>query len=467
MKSRAAFRKSLAAAVLLGALPGLTHGAMGHTSINVGLFPSDVGSAQAFSAFGDQASAVLYNPASLTRGAEGELSAGLFYVEPSLEVSSDGGENAPERDGSVLDDESSEQVLIGMKTDLSKLVKMDHPVYFGFVAAVEDFGEDLMAFESRTADEGQFFQYGRQPLFLTLGAGTNVWRGVDAGLAAQITLHSDATMRTNATLGGETSREQIEVSAEPVLAPILGVNVALGETFCDTDPCQWGWMDHLDIALVYRGFSKSKTDVDANAVVPGTVPEPGLPLAIRTIDTFEPEIISLSGDYHWGDWRFGAGLEYQIWSRLEDELGRDDVKEPASELEFKDTLVPRLGVEYAFRDDITLRSGIAWQPTPLNPDEDIVRDGDGNATADSRSTNEQINYLDSDRFVLGLGATMDIADPPIIAHPIRLDFGYQYHYLRDTDYLLTGVNENGDRYAEEVTAGGDAHTVTGSISLKF
>lgn len=466
MRKRSVLRKSLAAA-LLAVVPGLGHGAMGHTSINVGLLPSDVATAQAFSAFSDQASAVLYNPASLTRGSEGELTGGLFFIEPSLEVSSDGGENAPERDGSVLSDERSEQVLIGMKTDLSRLVKMDHPVYFGFIAAVEEFGGDLMAFESRVADEGQFFQYDRQPLFMTLGAGTSIWRGIDVGLATKVTLHADAMMRTHSTLDGDTSREDIRVEAEPVMAPIVGINVALGDTFCDTDPCGWAWMDHLDLALVYRGFSKSKANVDAVAVVPGTVPEPGLPLAIRTIDSFEPEIVTFSGEYRWGNWRFGAGLEYQIWSRLEDELNRDDVREPASELEFDDVLVPRLGVEYAFRDNITLRSGVAWQPTAFDPDEDIVRDGDGNVTADSRSTNEQVNYLDSDRFVLGLGATMDVADPPIIAHPVRLDFGYQYHHLRDTDYLLTGINENGDRYAEEVTAGGDAHAVSASISLQF
>lgn len=233
----------------------VAHAGMSNTATTFGILPSDIASAQSLSLFNNQVSATYYNPAYLARDTRGELTGGLFHAEPSLEVESHGGVNAPTRTGDVLDDTPSQQVLIGMKKDLSFLTKYDHPIMFGFMAGVEKFGKEMMAFQSGTSNEGQFFNYGRQPLFLNLGAGTNVWRGIDVGASIRVTLHADATMTTQSDLAGNTERENIEVAAEPVMVPILAVNMNAGETLCSRSPC---WMDKLDAAIVYKGYAKVK-----------------------------------------------------------------------------------------------------------------------------------------------------------------------------------------------------------------
>lgn len=434
-------------AILLGAFPALGRSAMSDNATTYGLLPADVATAQAFSLFADQVSATWYNPAALTRGPEGELTGALLHGQPSLEVESHGGKNAPSREGDVLNDTPTQSQVIGMKKDISDLTKFDHPIYFGFIAGIEKFGKDLMAFESKTAGEGQFFNYNRQPLFLALGGGTNLWRGIDAGLSLRITLESNATMETRSTLGGKTSKEDIDVSAEPVPVPVLGFNVAMGETFCSMTPC---FLEKLDLALAFRGESKSQTNVDANAVIPGTVSEPGLDLIISTIDAYQPPMASLGGRYDLTEnIELALTTEFQAWSELEEELEKDVVKDQAN-LEFDDTVVPRLGATWRYNDHITVRSGVSYEESPL---------------VSERS--EEVNYMDNDRVVVGLGGSMEVADPPILAYPLRLDFGYQYHHLQDRDFTLSGTNQNGNPYEEDVTAGGDVHAVTGSFTLKF
>ena len=434
-------------AMLIGAFPVFARAAMSDNATTYGLLPADVATAQAFSLFSDQVSATWYNPASLTRGPEGELTGALFHGQPSLEVESHGGTNAPSRDGDVLNDTPSQTQVIGMKKDLSDLTKFDHPIYFGFIAGIEKFGKDLMAFESKTAEQGQFFNYNRQPLFLNLGAGTHIWRGIDAGLSLRLTLEANATMETRSDLAGNTSKEDLSVSAEPLITPVLGFNVAVGDTFCSRTPC---FLDRFDVAMAFRGESKSQTNVDANAVIPGTVPQPGLDLIIETLDSYQPPMASLATRYQLtDDIALSLSGQFQQWSRLEEEFEDDVVKDQAN-VEFDDVAIPRLGAEYRFNDQITLRSGVSYEESPL---------------ASERS--REVNYMDNDRVVVGLGGSMEIADPPILAAPLRLDFGYQYHQLQDRDFTLSGTNRNGNPYEEEVTAGGDVHAVTGSFTMKF
>ena len=68
---------------------------------------------------------------------------------------------------------------------------------------MEKYGDEMLAFNSQTSQGGQYLEYGRQPLFLNLGGGTQIWRGLDMGLSARITLHSKAELVATSTLGGE------------------------------------------------------------------------------------------------------------------------------------------------------------------------------------------------------------------------------------------------------------------------
>ena len=146
----------------------------------------------------------------------GELTAGLLHGEQELKS-----------DDTVVNDTRSQQQLIALKTNLSELTKINHPLYFAIIAGVEKFGEEMLAFNSSTSDEGQFLKYGRQPLFLNVGGGTQFLNGINVGASVHISLRSEATLNASSNLAGETQYEELDVTAKPVLRPVLSTSQEL------------------------------------------------------------------------------------------------------------------------------------------------------------------------------------------------------------------------------------------------
>lgn len=434
--------------LLLGSLSFVSlssFAAMGNMATTYGILPSDVASAQALSLFNSQVSAVYYNPAYLANDPRGELTMGLFHADHELEAKSLGGSAPLNRQGSVVMDSPSQQVLLGMKTNLSSLTRFQHPLYFGLMLGVEKFGQEMMAFQSSTSQQGQFFNYGRQPLFLNLGGAANIWRGIDAGLSARITLHADAAMETSSDFQGQTQYESIDVKAKPVLRPILGLNVDWGRTLCPESEC---WANGFETAFSFRGYSNSRTKISANASIPQTLPPPGLELAIQTLNGYQPNVVAAGIHYKAPRWRVGLTGEWQEWSSLDDELKKDTVKDQAN-LRFKDVWIPRLGAEFKLNDNLSVTAGVAYEKSAL----------------DSR-TSLDVNYLDNDRVIFGLGGSAEFKEPWLFSYPVRLDFGYQYHMLKDRKFDLTSSQAPNNPY-ETVEASGQVHVFAGSMTMKF
>ena len=431
------------------------YASMGNIGTTYGVLPSDVASAQALSMFNTQVSAVYYNPAYLTKDPRGELTTGLLHAEHELRATSLGGANPPNRGGGdVLQDSPSQHTLIGMKTDLSSLTKFNHPLFLGVMIGVEKYGEEMLAFESQTSREGQYFEYGRQPLFLNLGGATTLWRGIDIGASARITLHSEAELVATTNLAGETRYEELNVSAKPSIRPILSATVDMAETFCpDNEGC---WLDGFETAFAFRGYSNTNTTVDAQTVIPGTIAPPGLNLKVTTLDSYQPNIYSAGLLYGGERFRVGASVEMQQWSDLEEEFDSDTIKDQAvnsdvGTLEFQDIVVPRLGAEFELNDTFMLTGGVAYSESPL----------ESNASLD-------VNYLDADKWIVGLGLTAKYKNPHFLAYPVRFDFGYQYQKLeaREFDLYATNSPTYPEPY-ETVEADGDVHVFSGSVTLKF
>jgi len=446
--------RGVALALAIGSTTA-AYASMGNIGTTYGVLPSDVASAQALSMFNTQVSAVYYNPAYLTKDPRGELTTGLLHAEHELRATSLGGANPPNRSGGdVLQDSPSQHTLIGMKTDLSSLTKFNHPLFFGVMIGVEKYGEEMLAFESQTSREGQYFEYGRQPLFLNLGGATTLWRGIDIGASARITLHSEAELVATTNLAGETRYEELNVSAKPSIRPILSATVDMAETFCpDNEGC---WLDGFETAFAFRGYSNTNTTVDAQTVIPGTIAPPGLNLKVTTLDSYQPNIYSAGLLYGGERFRVGASVEMQQWSDLEEEFDSDTIKDQAvnsevGTLEFQDIVVPRLGAEFELNDTFMLTGGVAYSESPL----------ESNASLD-------VNYLDADKWIVGLGLTAKYKNPHFLAYPVRLDFGYQYQKLeaREFDLYATNSPTYPEPY-ETVEADGDVHVFSGSVTLKF
>lgn len=310
---------SLAVAAFSAGVTLPSHASMGNIGTTYGVMPVDVATAQSLSMFNDQVSATYYNPAYLTKDERGELTTGLLHAEQELRASN------PNADGDILSNSPSQHVLIGMKTNLSSLTRFGHPIYLGFIAGVEKYGKEMLAFTSETTESGQFLQYGKEPLFLNMGAATPLWRGISAGASVRITLDATANLEAVSTLGGETSREQLSVTAEPSLKAILGTTIDLGDTFCPDGDC---FLSGWETALVYRTKSSASTTIDSNIVVTQTIPEPGLSLAVSTIDSFQPETFGVGLQFRGDRWRIGGSLEQQNWSELEGGVRRRHHQRP-------------------------------------------------------------------------------------------------------------------------------------------
>lgn len=437
---------SLAGAVLL-ALTTPVMANMGNTPSDHGLLPHDVATAQALSIFNTQTSSVYYNPARLAGDERSELTGSLFHADHELKAESLGGASPMDREGDTLNSTPSQQLMLGLKTDLTDLTTFRHRLYMGFLVGTEKYAQEMLAFNAETSEGGQFLRYDRQPLFLALGFGTQLWRGIDVGVGARVTLHNEAELFTVTNLQGDTENERIRVNAKPVPRPIAGVHIDMGDSFCSVQDC---WLDGLDLALAYRGYSNTKTSIDAEAEIPGTVQNPGLPLMIEAIDSFQPAISTLGVRYTFaGGTTLGLTAEHQAWERLEEELEDDTVRDQAN-VRFRDIVIPRLGIAHELNDSITLKAGVAREESPL-------RDGH---TPD-------VNFLDNDRIAVGLGASAVLHEVPFVAHPVRLDFGYQYQELEDRDFELTSTDPGDPQPYETVRASGQVHVFTGSITLKF
>ena len=86
-----------------------------------------------------------------------------------------------------------------------------------------------------------------------------------------------------------------------------------------------------------------------------------------------------------------------------------------------------------------------------------------------KSTRSQdVNYLDTDKKVFGLGASYRIASAPVINMPLEVAFAYQYQMLDEADFELTSINSPTDPSPyETVRADGEINVFSSSLSLKF
>jgi long-chain fatty acid transport protein len=427
--------------------PFVAQASTGNLATTYGLLPSDISSAQAFSLFNTQSSAAYYNPASLASSDQGEITLGLLNAAPSLTAKTNGGANPPLRSGDVLNNTHTESVLLGMKTNLTSLTKFKKPVYVGLIAGIESYGSEMLAFDSTTSKEGQFMQYGQQPLFMAISVGAEVVPGLNMGAGVRITLHASATLDLETDLGGNTSNEELEVSAEPVLIPLFGMTADLDSLLCDKkNDC---WAKGVTAAISIRGSSDTQTTVESTAVIPGTIPEPGLPLNVTALDAYQPIIVSTGAQYRFNPkLDLALTLEYQNWSSLTDELKSDTIYDQA-ELSFSDIIIPRLGAKYAYNPDLNLTAGFSYDTSPLD-----------------NGSSDNVNLFDNDRMVFATGASYFMRDTQWLAFPLRIDAAYQYHYLIERDFTLTASDAPVSPY-ESITAGGSVHVFSMSASMNF
>lgn len=128
-------------------------------------------------------------------------------------------------------------------------------------------------------------------------------------------------------------------------------------------------------------------------------------------------------------------------------------------LVFRDVVIPRAGFEYRIDKEISILGGVSYEQSPLKSEQSL-----------------NVNYVDNDRIVMGLGMSYLIEQALFLSQPVRLDFGYQYHLLRDRDFLLVtdkgfnGTTSTGcptGTRCENVTSEGRIHALNAALHLTF
>ncbi|WP_340676375.1 outer membrane protein transport protein [Paraperlucidibaca sp.] len=423
----------------------------GDAATNYGLGPENVGTALAFSSFNAGPWAVYYNPAAMARSPEGEISAILQYGDQELRAKSLGGDAPLERENDVISNSSSELLLLGLKTRIAGASDKGTPVYFGLNVGVDEYTANILPYQANTSEEGQYLRYQAQPLYLAFGGAIgNVLRGVDLGVSARLTLAAKARLEAVSDLAGNTDSEKLSLEASPSLSPAAGIIIRTGEFFCGSSSCMPFGLDELEASLFWRDESNYEVSVDANVVIPGVIPDPGLDLALTTIDAYQPEVLGGALLLPIGKLELTAAIEQHRWSQLEKKFAGDTVRDQAS-VRFEDTIVSRLGANYQWSDALKLFAGVAVEDSPLK----------------SRQS-QDVNLLDTDKTVLGLGASYRLANAPLVDSPVEIALAYQYQKLEEADFDLTSINSpTSPAPYETVRADGDIHVLSASVSLKF
>lgn len=438
----------------------------GNNAHTFGLSSIDVGSAQAFSGFHNGPSSVYYNPAQLAKGDQNQFVLGYFYADPQLNIESDGGPDpAPRSGGDDAGVDTNNTVQIGIRLNLNDTLTTDQPAGFGLMMGIDDKARTLMKIDDRVSKRGgQFARYGEKPLFLAMGFGFELMQGISVGGGTHITIKSSAPVELNSELDGTTSDETIVVESRTDFAPLLSLHADFGEIGCSAN-CNEG----MQAFLSFRGENDFKLDLDANAVIPGTIEEPGLDLVVLALDSYQPDIWAAGLQVPFGDnYGLALGYELQRWSGLDHVLRdakRNAVKDQAN-AEFRDIYVPRIGFEVkdlnrmmgGSSDAIKwrLQVGYSYERTPLH----------SGLTPDA-------NLLDGNKHILALGNEWTFLHLWKFAHPFTVGLAYQYHLVRDTDYTISSTqwNSTTQQYevtpTENVTAGGDVHSLSLSITSRF
>jgi long-chain fatty acid transport protein len=197
----------------------------------------------------------------------------------------------------------------------------------------------------------------------------------------------------------------------------LGYNVGL--LFTPGEATRIGATFRSGIDLELRGKARFEKSPNVDRVLEAA----GLSSSFRTTGTRAtaalPETLSF-GAYHRlnSRWALLAGLSWTRWGELEDQIRiRFDNPDQPSQilpLNYEDTFRYSLGANYYASDRLTLRSGIAYDETPI-PD------------AASRTA----RLPDADRFWLAVGLTY------AATNNLFIDVGYAHLFIDDAEIQNT------------------------------
>ncbi len=355
-----------------------------------------IGMGNAYTALADDYGGLYYNPAGLANKPRDVLTFGYLMTAPRVKIKS---RNGTDR---LAFTHGVKGGLIGYRMDTGAFFseKARRNIVMGLTAIFPDNFKTYVNADTKFYDELQFPVIGRvhDLAAVFLGGGIKIHPMVSVGASMRLVFTSDIrdlTIVYNATTFN-IDYKKLDINAETEAQPIFGIVCTPSDT--------------LRIGAVWR---KGGSPVHFLGSVNVTV-DTGfflLPLPSLTslfYEFYTPEQTALSIAYGpFNGILVAAELEYAAWSKYDLPYGERPPGRP-----MHDIVIPRIGIEYMLNQDISLRIGYYYHPSPV------------------RSRQKSTWLLDSDQHVVsaGVGYLWHYVEH-LIGYPLEIDLYLQFQYM--------------------------------------
>ncbi len=306
-------------------------------------------------ALSQDASSAFYNPALLTKCPKQTLSLGYQLMRTNLKVQDSKKETLQNKQLGLLQ-------TANLGVCLSPFTNFGFGLYASFPAQLP---LRLPSIESLNATP-QFLMYGDNAVFpsVIVGLAYAPIRQLSFGLAAAIS----ASVAIQQSMHMPVFAATVSPQLSPAIQLIAGV---AGEP-----------VEKLRLSFVYRqaGFGRFDVDVDTKAFfrIPGlgNVGDASLPFLLGSVLSYSPAQIAFGLSYQPDIfWLIGADVTHYQWSDYtgpfmsarakKNTWGAYPITFPPEEiLSFRDTFVPRLGLECRLNEKVKIRAGYAFHMSP-------------------------------------------------------------------------------------------------------
>jgi long-chain fatty acid transport protein len=423
-----------------------SRGAQANFFDGLGCGSRPMGMGSAYTAVSDDLWAIYYNVAGLDQIGDNMLQAGYVWANPR--VHADSPTEADFRDVTKFAYELKAP-LVAFALDMDEIFARPMPVHvkFGLVNAIPDnFRAVYYAWDPPTTTP-MFYRLGSYWQRVHLLGGVSLssdylpWVSVGVGFRFIITANSYSLPQAGGPAGGliinpilrksgVLQGANMEMDVNTLVTPTTGILIHPGK--------------NVRLGYSYRGQTSLTLDpVIANA----TITMAGLDLLSLTIP-IKLDVYYTPQQHNWGvsyKWANKILLAMDLsWFRFSryTSIARGD-----PDPRWKDSWIPRFGVEYYPIPVLALRGGYFFEPSPI-PDQ--VKTS---------------NFLDNDSHVFSLGLGYALQDPfRIILRPLDFNLAVQYSWLPERTTIKNPAY-GGEPSVFETR--GTIIAVAGDITLRF
>jgi len=420
-------------------------------TIGIGARPQGMGSA--FTAVADDVFAIYYNPAGLSQLERHSLTVGYLYSNPTLHASS---QESPDFYAKTLIPYHLECPYIALGFNMDKTFKSRTPLHMrvGIINAIPDNFKSVYRVWDPVPNTARWVHFGdywdRVHLLGAISFQLDKVPWVAVGLGFRFIISGknylvDRDVQPGQTvpglhlilenLSGDVRPDgNIDMDVDSRLTPTAGI------MFFPTDRLRLGYSfrNSLDLPLdpvtAYAYASFGESDVGLR-----------ITLNLKFEGYYMPQ------EHNWGisyrvldNLLLSADLGWYRWSAYE------SINRGVPDPPWQDTLIPRFGLEYQPIQNLALRFGYNFEPSPIP--EQIA----------------ESNYIDNDKHNFSLGAGYTFRDPTkTIRFPIRFNFMIQYLKMFTRDTHKENDGSGGVWWPGSFESSGDALSLGGDITLSF